>query len=92
MGDRQPNYSHFGTVCVPVLGGNLSVRHYATVLLRTLDTDRKIHVFYGHQRISSLSIEEARNLKRGLKDSYIDSYGKFHLSGYNQPNGEVKRR
>ena len=87
-----PNYSHFGTVCIPVLNSDLSVRHYTTVLLRTLDTDSKVHVFYSHQRVHNLSAEEAKNLKRGLKDSYIDTHGEFHPSGYNQLNGRVKRR
>ena len=87
-----PNYSHFGTVCIPLLSGNSHARHHTTVLLRNWDRDSRIQVFYGRERIDSLSIEDALNLKRGLKDPYIDAHGRFHSSGYNQLNGRVKRR
>jgi len=92
MEKHPPNYSHFGTVFVPVLDRNSDARHHTTVLLRTWDRDGKVQVFYGHEIVGSLSLEDATNLKGGLKDPYIDAYGRFHSRGYNQVTGRVKRR
>ena len=85
-----PRYSHFGTVCVPVLEADRTVRHHTSVLLRRSE-DGRIRVFY-YGGDMYLRLEDARKLKSGSADPYIDSRGFFHDSGYNsiQTNGRRK--
>lgn len=87
-----PTYSHFGTVCVPVLSGS-NVKH-ASVVLRKRDEGDDICAFYGSE-MKSLSLGTAKQLKEGSLDPYIDAMGRrpvFYTEGYNRFNTHRRKR
>ena len=87
-------YSHFGTVSVPVLNRHQEIRYTTTVILRTVDTDNEVHVFYGGKEVDALTLLTAENLKNDSADPYINAGCVFIPKGYNRlrTNGRNRRR